>query len=121
MVVHATDSRAAGQLMVQNTLAALADDTRRAVVDLLRHEPLRASDIASALSLTPQAMSRHLRVLRKSGLIREEGIEEDARVRIYQLRREPFHELRGWLDEVESFWVTELSAFRDHVKTRKRG
>ncbi|HEU0121383.1 MAG TPA: metalloregulator ArsR/SmtB family transcription factor [Bryobacteraceae bacterium] len=109
--------------MVQATLTALADDTRRSVVDLLRHEPRRASDLAAELSITPQAMSRHLRVLRKSGVIREEGIEEDARVRMYQLCPEPFRELRGWLDEVESYWVTELDAFREHVEKRrgKRG
>lgn len=106
--------------MVQTTLAALADDTRRAVVDLLRQEPRRASDLAAELALTPQAMSRHLRVLRKSGVIREEGIEEDARVRMYQLCPEPFRELRGWLDEVESYWVTELDAFREHVEKRQR-
>lgn len=105
--------------MVQTTLAALADENRRAVVDLLKQEPHRASDIATALALTPQALSRHLRVLRRSGLIAEEGIDDDARVRIYHLRPEPFRELRGWLDEVEAFWVTELSAFRDHVKRNK--
>ncbi|MBI2685234.1 MAG: winged helix-turn-helix transcriptional regulator [Acidobacteria bacterium] len=103
---------------VQRTLTALADGTRRSVIDLLSSEPLRASEIAAALSLTPQAMSRHLRVLRRSGLIYEEGIEEDARVRIYRLRPEPFRELRHWLDGVESFWVSELTAFRDHVEKR---
>ena len=106
--------------MVNATLSALADDTRRAVVDLLHHEPRRASEIAAALDLTPQAMSRHLRVLRRAGLVTEQGIAADARVRIYQLRHEPFRELRGWLDEVESFWVTELTSFRDHVNKRKR-
>lgn len=106
--------------MVNATLAALADDTRRAVVELLQNEPRRASEIAAALHLTPQAMSRHLRVLRRAGLVSEQGIDADARVRIYQLRREPFHELRGWLDQVESFWITELSSFRDHVKRRKQ-
>jgi hypothetical protein len=60
-----------------------------------------------------------LRVLRRSGLIGEEGLEEDARVRIYRLRKEPFDELRGWLDQVESFWTGELAAFRDHVERSK--
>ena len=68
---------------VHGTLAALADETRQSVVDFLSNEPRRASDIAAALGLTPQAMSRHLRVLRRGGLIREEGIEDDARVRVY--------------------------------------
>lgn len=106
------------------TLAALADRNRRAVIDLLREQPRRAGEIASALSMTPPALSRHLRVLRRSGLIDEQGVEEDARVRIYRLRKEPFDQLRGWLGEVESFWTGELAAFRDHVersKGRRRG
>jgi DNA-binding transcriptional ArsR family regulator len=106
------------------TLSALADRNRRAVIDLLKEQPRRAGDIAVALSLAPPALSRHLRVLRRGGLILEQGREEDARVRIYRLRREPFDQLRGWLGEVESFWVGELAAFRDHVersKIRRKG
>ena len=101
------------------TLSALADRNRRAVIDLLKEQPRRAGDIAVALSLTPAALSRHLRVLRRSGLIHEQGLEEDARVRIYRLRKEPFDQLRVWLGEVESFWVGELTAFRDHVERSK--
>ena len=101
------------------TLSALADRNRRAVIDLLKEQPRRAGEIAAALSLTPPALSRHLRVLRRSGLIHEQGVEEDARVRIYRLRKEPFDELRVWLGEVESFWTGELAAFRDHVEGSK--
>ena len=101
------------------TLSALADRQRRAVIDLLKEQPRRAGEIATALSLTPPALSRHLRVLRRSGLVQEQGVEEDARVRIYRLRKEPFDELRGWLEEVESFWTGELAAFRDHVESSK--
>ena len=63
-------------------------------------------------------------MLRRSGLIHEQGVEEDARVRIYRLRKEPFDELRVWLEEVESFWTSELAAFRDHLegsKNRRKG
>jgi DNA-binding transcriptional ArsR family regulator len=104
---------------VDTTLYALADRNRRAVVDLLKQQPRRAGEIAAALSLTPPALSRHLRVLRRSGLIREEGVEEDARVRIYQLRKEPFDQLRGWLEEVESFWASQLDSFQEHVARSK--
>lgn len=109
---------------LNSTLSALADRNRRAVIDLLKEQPRRAGEIAAALSLTPPALSRHLRVLRRSGLIHEQGVEEDARVRIYRLRKEPFDELRVWLGEVESFWTGELAAFRDHVegsKIRRKG
>jgi DNA-binding transcriptional ArsR family regulator len=106
------------------TLSALADRNRKAVIDLLKDQPRRAGEIAAALSLTPPALSRHLRVLRRSGLIHEQGVEEDARVRIYRLRKKPFDQLRAWLGEVESFWTGELAAFRDHVERstiRRRG
>ena len=108
---------------LNSTLSALADHNRRAVINLLKEQPRRAGEIAAALSLTPPALSRHLRVLRRSGLIHEQGVEEDARVRIYRLRKEPFTELRIWLEQVESFWTGELAAFRDHVegsKTRRK-
>lgn len=101
---------------VDRTFAALADPTRRGVVELLRKRPLRAGELAEAFDMSAPAMSRHLRVLRKSGLVQEEGIEEDARVRVYQLRPEPFSALRGWLDQVESFWAVELDAFKQHAE-----
>jgi DNA-binding transcriptional ArsR family regulator len=100
---------------IDSTLFALADRNRRAIVDRLKDQPRRAGELAEALGLTPAALSRHLRVLRRSGLIREDALEEDARVRICHLERAPFDELRGWLDDVESFWTVELASFRDHV------
>jgi DNA-binding transcriptional ArsR family regulator len=105
---------------LDGTLFALADPNRRAVIDVLRKQPRRAGEIAAVLELSPPALSRHLRVLRRSGLIDEQGLEQDARVRIYHLRKKPFDELRGWLDQVESFWVGELAAFKDHVERSGR-
>lgn len=72
--------------------------------------------------MSAPAMSRHLRVLRKSGLVEEDGLEEDARVRIYRLRPEPFAELRDWVEGVEAFWSLELEAFKQHAeRTRGKG
>jgi DNA-binding transcriptional ArsR family regulator len=105
---------------VEVTLAALADPTRRGVVDLLRRQPRRAGEIASELGMTAPAMSRHLRVLRKSGLVEEQSVDGDARVRVYHLKREPFSALRDWLDEVESFWTLQLGSFKEHAE-RTRG
>ena len=106
-----------GQLSrIDQTLAALADPSRRAVVDLLRKQPLCASDIADQLSLSRPAMSRHLRVLRQTGLVDEQSVADDARVRMYHLRRRPFTQLRGWIDQVEAFWSMELQAFKQHAE-----
>ena len=101
---------------VDTTLAALADPTRRGVMDLLRLSPRRAGDLADALSTTRPAMSRHLRVLRQAGLVSEESPDSDARARVYRLNRQPFSHLRGWLDEVEAFWGEQLAAFKAHAE-----
>jgi DNA-binding transcriptional ArsR family regulator len=105
---------------VDETFAALADPTRRRVIDLLRRRPRRAGELAEALDMSAAAMSRHLRVLRQSGLVEEEGDEADARVRVYRLRRGPFATMRRWLDAVEAFWADQLDAFKEHVE-RTRG
>jgi DNA-binding transcriptional ArsR family regulator len=102
------------------TLAALADPSRRGVVDLLRHRPWRAGDLADQLGMSRPAMSRHLKVLRRTGLIEPEGDEADARARVYRLKPEPFSALRRWLDEVELFWTHELAAFKAHAERKAK-
>ena len=102
------------------TISALADPTRRKVVELLRVRPHRAGELSTAFRVSPPAMSRHLRVLRTRGLIEEERVEDDARVRIYRLRPEPFRDLQGWLREVETFWTDQLGAFVEHAERSRR-
>ncbi len=106
---------------LDQTLLALADPTRRGVIELLRQEPRRASDLADALRMSRPAMSRHLRLLRKSGLVSESEPEHDARVRVYRLEPEPFAELRDWLTEVEAFWGEQLQAFKRHAESKTKG
>ena len=100
-------------------LAALADPHRRGVVDLLRHEPRRAGDLADELGMSRPAMSRHLKVLRRTGLIEPASDDADARARVYRLLPEPFSALRRWLDDVEQFWSHELDAFRAHAEATR--
>ena len=103
-------------LALDGTLAALADPTRRLVVDLLREEPRRAGELAARADASAPAMSRHLRVLRASGLVEAELVDEDARVRVYRLRPEPFVALQAWLDQVQAFWSEQLGAFKAHAE-----
>ena len=105
---------------LDNTLIALADPTRRNVVAILRRGPRSAGDLALALKMSAPAMSRHLRVLRKTELVEERGVEHDARLRMYRLRRRPFTELRAWLENIEAFWTDELEAFKVHAECRGR-
>ena len=123
-MVHAADSGPEELMSATNldeTLLALADPTRRRVVDLLRKKPQRAGDLAAALEVSPPRLSRHLRILRKSGLIEDSGVDHDARVSLYRLKPEPFETLKDWLQEVESFWTMELAAFKAHAeRTRSK-
>ena len=116
---------AAGDAL-DRTLQALAEPTRRAVVGLLREGPQRASEIADALAMSRQAMSRHLRVLRQAGVIQEVGAagpDDDARARTYRLEAQPLAELQSWLGEVQAFWSVQMQAFRRQAErvARERG
>lgn len=103
------------------TLAALADPTRRRIVELLRDRPQRAGELAAEFEMSAPAVSRHLRVLRRSGLVIGHETVDDARLRLYELRREPFTDLNAWLDQVQAFWTDQLGAFREHVERLSRG
>jgi DNA-binding transcriptional ArsR family regulator len=107
---------------LDRTLAALADPARRGAVDLLRVRQRRAGELAVSLGLSAPAMSRHLRVLKETGLVEEAyGADaRDARVRVYRLKPEPFDALRAWVADVERFWTLELAAFKRHAEGGRR-
>lgn len=105
---------------LDRTLAALADPVRRQTIDLLRRGPRRPAELAAAFDVSGPVMSKHLRVLRKGRLIEEVPVEDDARMRLYRLRPEPFEDLGSWLEQVQAFWSDQLGAFKDHVARRDR-
>jgi DNA-binding transcriptional ArsR family regulator len=103
---------------IDAALTALADPTRRRVVELLRDRPRRVGELSAAVEVSAPAMSKHLRVLRISGIVEEVREEQDARVHVYQLRPEAFAALRAWLDHVQTYWDEQLSAFKDYAEQR---
>ncbi len=103
-------------IAIDRTLAALADPHRRRIVDLLSAGPRPAGDLARALDLSPPALSRHLRILRSSGVVEDSHPAFDARVRIYTLRQGPIAELQQWLAEAEAMWTGQLAALKRHVE-----
>lgn len=106
---------------LDRTFEALADPARLAVVRLLKRKPRRSSAIASALGLPRPTTSRHLEILRKAGLVEAALVGDDARARLYSLRRERFSELRRFLDEVEAYWGDQLQSFKAHVERKYGG
>lgn len=99
----------------ERIFSALADPHRRRVVQLLGERPRRAGELAAETRLSSPAMSRHLRVLLEAGVIRDERIAADARMRMFSLNPVG-HVLRGWLDELERHWADQLASFRRHAE-----
>ena len=106
---------ATGAAPVDAALTARADPLRRRTVELLARRPHRAGELAGLLGVTPPTMSKHLRILRQGGLVTDAPPSFDTRVRIYQLRREPFSDLGRWLEDTERGWTEQLEAFRAYI------
>jgi len=98
--------------------AALGDPKRLAVVNALRRRPHRAGELAAVVATPPAALSRHLRVLRRSGLVVEEGLEQDARVRVYRLSPAGFAAMRRWVGDLEALWTDQLQSFKAYAEQR---
>ncbi|GAB2584411.1 metalloregulator ArsR/SmtB family transcription factor [Kribbella endophytica] len=103
---------------VDRFFEVLADPTRRQVVRLLGEGPQRAGRLATATGVSSPAMSRHLRILLSAGLVTDERIVDDARVRVFRLRPEPVVAVQAWLDQVQAHWQENLGSFKKHVEDK---
>src|SRR5579872_766873 len=97
-------------------LQALADPARLRVVDVLSRSPRRAGDLAEEVGVPAPTMSKHLRVLLAAGIVADERGAQDARVRVFRLRRESVVAVRAWLDQVQAHWDEQLRAFSAYVE-----
>src|ERR1700731_965235 len=95
------------------TFQALADPTRRAVLDLLRRGSQPAGEIAGAFPISRPAISKHLRLLRRAHLVRE---HREGRHRVYQLNPEPLRAVDSWLEHYRSFWSANLASLKTFVE-----
>jgi DNA-binding transcriptional ArsR family regulator len=94
--------------------AAISDPIRRRVLELVRDRELAAGELASHFDVSRPAVSRHLRVLREAGLVRE---RRDGKLRLYRADPEPLRELRAWLD---GYWAGRLNALRTLAEKEER-
>src|SRR5947209_10046432 len=95
------------------TFHALADPTRRAVLDLLRQGSQPAGQIARAFPVSRPAISKHLRLLRRAHLVRE---RRQGRHRFYQLNPEPLRAVDSWLEQYRVFWRANLASLKAFVE-----
>jgi DNA-binding transcriptional ArsR family regulator len=93
--------------------SALADPTRRAVLDLLRAGTRPAGDIARAFTVSRPAISKQLSILRRAHLVEE---RREGRHRLYQLNPEPLREVDTWLQQYREFWTASLNNLKAFVE-----
>jgi DNA-binding transcriptional ArsR family regulator len=102
---------------MEAVLRALADDSRRTILEALVGGPATAGDLAAMLPIARPGVSRHLRVLRETGLVQ---VRQDAQRRVYSLRAEPLAEIDEWLGRYCALWEQRLDALHTEVARGKR-
>ncbi len=96
---------------------AVADPTRRSILDILSRSPLTAGEIGMHFSnITQPGMSKHLRVLRKVNLV---SVSVNAQKRIYSLNRDGFTEIELWISKYQKFWNNNLDSLGNFLDSKK--
>jgi DNA-binding transcriptional ArsR family regulator len=100
----------------ESTFQALADPTRRAVLDLLRQGSQPAGRIAQSFPVSRPAISKHLRLLRRAHLVQE---RREGRHRFYHLNPEPLKAVDHWLESYRAFWSVSLASLKAFVEAEQ--
>lgn len=98
-------------------MQALADQSRRTVLDILRDHPATAGELADALPIARPGVSRHLRVLREAGLVE---VRAQGQRRIYSLRPEALVEVDEWVGGYRELWQHRLDALQTEIARGKK-
>lgn len=101
-----------------DALAALADPTRRRIVEMLADGEAAAGALSEEFAVSRPAVSRHLRVLREAGLVVS---RVDGQRRMYALDAGPLAELDAWLEPYRRFWAQRLDALDTEIRRGRRG
>jgi DNA-binding transcriptional ArsR family regulator len=100
-----------------DVFAAIGNPGRRAILDHLRSGDRTVSALAEPFSMTLPAVSQHLRVLRRAGLV---GERREGRHRVYHLTPEPLKDVRDWMRHYDKFWSRKLRDLGEYLDRTKR-
>jgi DNA-binding transcriptional ArsR family regulator len=93
---------------------AIADPTRRAILDRLRAGPAPVNALATDFEQTRPAISKHLRVLRDAALVSEQRV---GRERVYRLHPRPLQQVAGWVEGYRAFWLDSLNNLKRYLES----
>src|SRR6185503_14112381 len=96
-----------------DVFTAVADPTRRAILDRLRQGNAPVVELAAGFRMTRPAISKHLRVLREAQLVRE---RKEGRQRIYELQPGPLRDVASWIESYRAFWAANLLSLKRFVE-----
>lgn len=100
-----------------DTYAIIAEPSRRRILDRLLQSDSNVTDLVNELSLSQPLVSKHLRTLRESGLVR---VKVEAQRRIYSLNASPLAEIDEWLRDYRMRWNQHVDALEEHLERRKQ-
>jgi DNA-binding transcriptional ArsR family regulator len=96
------------------TFELLAEPNRRRILDLLLEGDRLVGELVDRLGMSQPSVSKHLRVLRESGLV---DVRTDAQRRVYRLRPEPLAEVHAWLEPYRKRWNNRFDRLEEHLAT----
>jgi DNA-binding transcriptional ArsR family regulator len=102
---------------MEAALRALADESRRTMLEAMARGPATAGELASLLPIARPGVSRHLRVLLEAGLV---DVRKESQRRVYSIRPQPLAEIDKWLGRYRALWDQRMDALHTEIARGKR-
>jgi DNA-binding transcriptional ArsR family regulator len=103
--------------MRRDVFQAIADPTRRAIIDMLAAESMNLNAVAEQFDISRPAISKHVKILEECGLVL---IKQQGRERHCEARLEKLNEVSGWIEQYSEFWNAKLDALGKYVEGKKK-
>jgi DNA-binding transcriptional ArsR family regulator len=98
-------------------LSAVADPTRRAIIDQLERGPVRVTDLAAPFAMSLNAVSKHIKVLERAGVVQR---DRHGREHTLRLQAEPLRQVARWAHRYERFWNQRLDRLESFFATKEK-
>ena len=109
--LHIMDAR-------RDVFQAIADPTRREIINLIAYEPQNLNAISANFQMTRQAISLHIKILEECGLVE---IRQQGRERFCEAKLEKLNEVHEWTEKYKTFWTSSFRSLRNHLEKEAKG